>query len=273
MAGFEILAEGTGSNYGSCLINLKNWDERKRSSLEIMNELEEKAQNIKGATIEFFPPPSLPGYGAAGGFECRLEDKAGSGDYKLMESVSREFVKELNKRPELSNAFTFYSASFPQYLLKIDYDKAKQKGASIDEALNNLSTLIGSDYETSFIKFDRPYKVMVQALPKFRAMPEDLLKLYTKNDSDEMVPYAAFMRIEKTFGLSEISRHNLYNSSEISGGAAPGYSSGTALKVIEEVAKEKLPKGFGIEWEGISSDESRQGNLAIYIIIITLLFV
>ncbi|MGZ4033966.1 MAG: efflux RND transporter permease subunit, partial [Bacteroidia bacterium] len=114
---------------------------------------------------------------------------------------------------------------------------------------------------------------MVQALPQYRALPDDILKLYVKNDSSQMVPYAAFMKIEKVFGLSEITRHNLYNSSEISGGPAPGYSSGTALKAVEEVAKTKLPKGFGIEWAGISIDESRQGNQAIYIFIISLIFV
>ena len=274
MAGYEILAEGTGSNYGSCLINLKNWDDRKRSTTEIMKELEEKVQNnIKGASIEFFPPPAVPGYGAAGGFECRLLDIASSGDYQKMEAVEKDFVKELNKRPELANAFSFYNASFPQYNLKIDYDKAKQKGVGIDDALNNLSTFIGSDYETSFIKYDRPYKVMVQALPQYREKPEDLLKYYVKNDSGEMVPYAAFMKVENTLGLSEITRHDLYNSAEISGGPAPGYSSGTALSVVEEVAKNKLPKGFGIEWAGISIDESRQGNQAIYIFLISLIFV
>jgi HAE1 family hydrophobic/amphiphilic exporter-1 len=273
MAGYEILSEGTGANAGSCLINLKSWDERKHSTAEVMKELEEKSKNIKGATIEFFPPPAVPGYGAAGGFECRLLDKAGSGDFKKMETVSKDFVAELNKRPELSNVFTFYSASFPQYLLKMDSDKAKQKGIKIDDALNNLSTFIGSDYETSFIKYDRQYKVMVQALPQYREQPQDLLKLYAKNEEGEMVPYSAFMKMEKVFGLSEITRHNLYNSSEVSGGPAPGYSSGTALKAVEEVAKTKLPKGFGIEWAGISIDESRQGNQAIYIFLISLIFV
>lgn len=273
MAGYEILSEGTGSNAGSCLINLKSWEDRKHSMLEVMKELEEKAKNIKGATIEFFPPPALPGYGAAGGYECRVVDKGGSGDFKLMETASKNLVAELNKRPELSNNFTFYSASFPQYLLKLDNDKAKQKGIKIDEALDNLSTFIGSNYETSFIKYDRQYKVMVQALPSYREQPEDLLRLYTKNEEGEMVPYSSFMHMDKVFGLSEITRHNLYNSSEVSGGPAPGYSSGTALKVVEEVAKKSLPKGFGIEWAGISIDESRQGNQAIYIFLISLIFV
>ncbi|HEY6163006.1 MAG TPA: efflux RND transporter permease subunit, partial [Bacteroidia bacterium] len=125
----------------------------------------------------------------------------------------------------------------------------------------------------SFIKFDRQYKVMVQALPQYREKPEDLLKLYVKNDRGEMVPFSAFMTLQKVYGLSEITRHNLFNSSEISGGPAPGFSSGTALQVVKEVAKNKLPKGFGIDWAGISIDEVRQGNQAIYIFLVCLAFV
>ena len=238
-----------------------------------MEELEEKSKDITGATIEFFQPPAVPGYGAAGGFELRLMDKAGSGDYKKMETVSRDFVNALNKRPELSSVFTFYSASFPQYMLRIDNDIAQQKGVTIENAMNTLNTLVGSNYETSFIKFDRQYKVMVQALPQYRALPEDILKLYVKNDKDEMVPFSAFMKIEKVYGLSEITRHNLYNSSEISGSAAPGYSSGSALKAIAEVAKSSLPRGFGIDWAGISKDEVSRGNQAMYIFLICLVFV
>jgi len=186
--------------------------------------------------------------------------------------VNNDFVSALNKRPELSSTFSFYSASFPQYMLNVDNEIAQQKGVTIDNAMNTLSTLIGSNYETNFIRYDRQYKVMVQASPEYRALPEDLLKLYVKNDKGEMVPFSAFMKIEKVYGLSEITRHNLYNSSEISGGAAPGYSSGTAIKAITEVAQ-KLPRGFGIDWAGISKDEVDQGDTAIYIFIISLVFV
>ncbi|ANH81074.1 multidrug transporter AcrB [Niabella ginsenosidivorans] len=272
-AGYEILSEGTGSNSGSVLINLKDWSKRKHTMQEVMEELEEKTKNIKGATIEYFPPPAVPGYGAAGGFELRLLDKAGTGDYHLMERVSKDFVKELNKQPELSSVFTFYSASFPQYLLSVDNDKAQQKGINTDDAMDNLSTLVGSNYETGFIKFDRPYKVMVQALPQYRQLPEDIFKYYIKNKRDEMVPYSAFMTMQKTYGLSEITRYNMYNSSEVSGGPAPGISSGTAIDVINKVAKEKLPRGFGIDWSGISKDETGRGHQAIYIFIISLVFV
>lgn len=273
LAGYEILTEGTNANTGTCLINLKSWEERSRSSQEIIEELEEKSEKLTGANIEFFQPPAVPGYGAAGGFELRLLDKSGSGDYQKMEQVSRDFVKELSKRPELGSVFTFYSASFPQYLLKIDNDKAEQKGVSIANAMENLSTLIGSNYETSFIKYDRPYKVMVQSLPQYRALPEDLMSLFVKNEEGEMVPYSAFMTMEKTYGLSEITRHNMYLSAEISGAPAEGYSSGAAIAAINEVAKQKLPRGYGIDWAGISKDEVARGNEAIFIFAVCLGFV
>lgn len=273
LAGYEVLTEGTGANSGTCLINLKDWQDRKVSAQQLIEELEEKAKNIPGATIEFFQPPAVPGYGAAGGFELRLLDKAGSGNYQLMEKVSRDFVKELNKRKELSSVFTFYSASFPQYMLRIDNDLAQQKGVTIDNAMNTLSTLIGSNYETNFIKYDRQYKVIVQALPQYRALPDDILKLYVKNSRDEMVPFSAFMKMEKVYGLSEITRHNMYNASEISGSAAPGYSSGEAINTINEVAKKTLPRGFGIDWAGISKDEVSRGNEAIFIFLVCLGFV
>lgn len=273
LAGYEILTEGTGANSGTCLINLKDWTERKHSVQEIIAELEEKSKDITGANIEFFLPPAVPGYGAAGGFELRLLDKAGSGDYKKMETVSKDFARELEKRKELTSIFSFYSASFPQYMLQVDNDIAQQKGVSIENAMNTMSTLVGSNYEISFIKFGRQYKVMVQAAPEYRALPEDILKLYVKNDKDQMVPFSAFMKLEKVYGLSEITRHNMYNASEISGSAAPGYSSGEAIKVINEVAAKTLPRGFGIDWAGISKDEVAQGNQAIYIFLICLGFV
>jgi HAE1 family hydrophobic/amphiphilic exporter-1 len=273
LAGYEVLTEGTGANSGTCLINLKSWEDRKNSVQDVIAELEKRSEDIRGATIEFFQPPAVPGYGAAGGFELRLLDKAGSGDFKKMETVTKDFVKELNKRPELASVFTFYSASFPQYMLRIDNDIAQQKGVTIENAMNTLSTLVGSNYETNFIKFDRQYKVMVQASPEYRALPQDILKLYVKNDRDEMVPFSAFMKMDKVYGLSEITRHNMYNASEISGSAAPGYSSGAAIDVIKEVALKTLPRGFGIDWAGISKDEVSRGNEAIYIFLICLGFV
>jgi len=273
LAGYEILSEGTSSNTGTCLINLKDWSERKHNVQQTIEELEEKTKDIAGASIEFFQPPAVPGYGAAGGFELRLLDKSGTGDYKKMETVNKEFVAELNKHKELTSVFSFYSASFPQYLLRVDNDIAQQKGVTIDNAMNTLSTLIGSNYEISFIKYGRMYKVIVQAAPQYRALPEDILKLYVKNNRDQMVPFSDFVTMEKVYGLSENTRHNMYTSSEISGSAAPGYSSGEAIDLIKKIAEEKLPRGYGIGWAGISADEVAQGNQAIYIFLICLGFV
>lgn len=273
LAGFEILTEGTGANSGTCLVNLKTWDERQHSANEILKELEEKSKDITGATLEFFQPPAVPGYGAAGGFELRLIDKAGSGDYRKMETVNNDFVKELSKRPELASVFSFYSASFPQYMMRVDNDIAQQKGVSLENAMNTLSTLVGSNYEISFIKYDRQYKVIVQTSPEYRALPEDIMKLYVKNNRDEMVPFSAFMHMEKVYGLSEITRHNMFNASEISGQSGKGYSSGQSIKAIQEVAEKNLPRGYGIDWAGISKDEVGRGNEAIYIFLICLLFV
>ncbi|WP_316738903.1 efflux RND transporter permease subunit [Pedobacter aquatilis] len=273
LAGYEVLTEGTGSNSGTCLINLKDWKDRKNSAQDVIRELEEKSKDLPGATVEFFQPPAVPGYGAAGGFELRLVDKAGNNDYVQMEKVSKDFVKELNKRPELQSVFTFYSASFPQYMVNIDNDKAQQKGVTPEKALETLSDLIGSNYETNFIKFGRQYKVIVQALPQYRALPQDVMKLYVKNDKDQMVPFSSFMTMDKVYGLSEITRHNMYNSAEINGSQAVGYSSGEALKAVEEVAKKTLPRGYGIDWAGISKDQATRGNEAIYIFLICLGFV
>ena len=273
LAGYEILSEGTSANSGSCLINLKSWKDRKHSAKEIIDDLEKKCQTITDADIEFFQPPSIPGYGAASGFELRLLDKTGNNDYHQMEKVSKDFVKALNKRPEIGSAFTFYSASYPQYMLRLNNDIAEQKGVTIGSAMDNLSTMIGSDYETGFIRFGKPYKVIVQASPQYRAFPENLLGLTVKNDQGEMVPYADFMQLQKVYGMSEITRHNLYNSAEVTGSPAPGYSSGQAIKAIEQVAQKNLPHGFDYDWAGISKDEVDQGNQAILIFAVCLIFV
>lgn len=272
LAGINVLSDGTGATYGTCLINLKDWSKRGQSVNEIMGLLSEKTKHIKDAKIEYFPPPAVPGYGNASGFELRLLDKTG-GDLKKMEEVTNQFLKDLTDRPEIENAFTIFDASFPQYMLYVDNDKAAQKGISIENAMSTLQTLIGSEYATNFIRFGQMYKVMVQALPQYRALPEDILKQYVKNKEGEMVPFSAFLRVERVFGLEQVTRYNMYNSAEVNGEASPGYSSGSAIAAIQQVAKEKLPRGYAIDWAGISRDEVQTGNQAIYIFIICLLFV
>lgn len=271
IAGYEVLTEGRGSNAGTCLINLKPWSERKHTMNEIIYELEEKAKAIPGATIEFFDPPAVPGFGAAGGFALQLLDKTG-GDYVQLEEVKNEFMSALEKRKELTGLFTFFSSNYPQYEIEFDNELAMQKGVSIGNAMNTLSIFVGSTYELGFIKYQRFFKVFVQAAPEYRKLPSDIMKLYVKNDRDEMVPFSAFMRMTKKQGANEINRYNMYNTAAIRGAPAKGYSSGEAITAIKEVAK-TLPHGFDIDWAALSYDEVRRGNEAIYIFLIVLVFV
>lgn len=272
LAGYEILTEGRGSNAGTCLINLKDWDERKHSVKEIIEELEEKTQDL-GAVVEYFEPPAVPGYGSSDGFSLRLLDKNPSVDYQEFDKVNIDFMEALEKRKELSGLFTFYAANYPQYEIEIDNKKAMQKGVSIGTAMENLNVLIGSTYEQGFTRFNTFFKVYTQSSPEYRKLPSDILDLYVKNDKDEMVPYSSFVTLKKTQGPNEITRFNLYTSSSIRGVPAPGYTTGDAIDAIREVASQNLPTGYDIAWEGLSYDEASRGNEAIYIFVVVLIFV
>lgn len=272
LAGYEILTEGRGSNAGTCLINLAEWDKRSRSIKQIIEELEEKTKDL-GAIVEFFEPPAVPGYGSSDGFSLRMLDKGSDVDYHEFDKVNTEFMENLKKRKELTGLFTFYAANYPQFELIIDNKLAMQKGVSIGKAMENLNVLIGSTYEQGFIRFNNFYKVYTQVDPLYRKLPTDILNLYVKNNRDEMVPYSAFMKMKKTQGPNEITRFNLYTSSSIRGVPSPGYTSAEAIKAIQEVAATTLPKGYDIAWEGLSYDEVRRGNEALYIFIVVLIFV
>ncbi|HAK77198.1 MAG TPA: hydrophobe/amphiphile efflux-1 family RND transporter [Runella sp.] len=273
LSGFSLMTDGAGASFGMGMMNLKPWESRKESVDDVIALLSEKTKHIKDADIQFFPPPAVPGYGNASGFEFRLQDRTGSGNLQAMEKVTKAFIEELNKRPEVVNAFTSYDASFPQYLIHVDNEKAAQKGVSIDNAMNNLQSLIGSFYATNFIRFGQMYKVMVQASPEYRMQPEDILKLYVKNTEGEMVPYSAFVKTERVYGPEQLTRYNMFTAAMINGDAAPGFSSGDAIRAIQEVAAQKLPKGYTYEWSGMTRDEILSGDQAIYIFIICLIFV
>ncbi|MEP5255109.1 efflux RND transporter permease subunit [Winogradskyella rapida] len=272
LAGYEIMTEGRGSNAGTCLINLESWSDRHHSVHEIMEELEEKTKDL-GAVIEYFEPPAVPGFGSSGGFALRLLDKTNSTDYHHFENINKKFMEALSEREELSGLFTFYSANYPQYELKINNKIAMQKGVTIGKAMENLNILIGSTYEQGFIRFGRFFKVYTQAAPEYRRLPTDLDKLFVKNEEGEMVPYSAFMSIEKKLGPNEITRYNLYNSASIRGLPASGFTSDDAINAIKEVAAKELPRGYDIAWEGLSFDEASRGNESIYIFIVVLVFV
>jgi hydrophobic/amphiphilic exporter-1 (mainly G- bacteria), HAE1 family len=273
LAGFEILTQGRGSNSGTILINMKPWDKRHHTAKEIIAELEEKVKDIPGAAIEFFDPPAVPGYGAAGGIALQLLDKNNTIDYERLGKVTEKFMADLEKRKELTSLFTFYRTDYPQYELVIDNQLAMQKGVTIKKAMDNLSLMVGSTYDLGFIKFGRFFKVFVQASPEFRKDPSDILKFYVKNDYGEEVPYSAFMTIKKAQGIYEVNRYDMYTTASIRCDPAKGYSSGEAIEVIKEVAKNTLPKGYDIDWAGLQKDEVRRGNEAIYIFLVVLMFV
>jgi HAE1 family hydrophobic/amphiphilic exporter-1 len=272
LAGYEILTEGRGSNAGTCLINLKDWSERDKSVHEIIEELEEKTKNF-GAVIEYFEPPAVPGYGAASGLALRLLDKTDSTDYHQFDKINQEFMAALAKRKELTGLFTFYAANYPQYELQIDNKLAMQKGVSIGKAMENLNILIGSTYEQGFIRFNNFFKVYTQAAPEFRRYPSDILNYYVKNEDGEMVPYSAFMKLDKRQGPNEITRYNLYNSATIRAAPAKGYTTDEAIKAVQQVARATLPRGYDIGWEGLSFDEAQRGNEAVIIFAVVLIFV
>lgn len=272
LAGYEIMTEGRGSNAGTCLINLKEWSDREHTVKEVMEELEEKTKGL-GATVEFFEPPAIPGFGSAGGFTMRLLDKNTDTDYQEFDKINKQFMADLGKREELTGLFTFFAANYPQYELEFDTDLAMQKGVDPGKAMENLNILIGSTYEQGFIKFNRFFKVYVQSDPKYRRLPSDILNLFVKNDQGEMVPYSAFMRLIKGQGPNELTRYNMYNSAAIQGLPAKGFTNAEAIAAIKEVAAETLPKGYDIAWEGLSYDEASRGNESIYIFGIVLFFV
>jgi len=273
LSGYSLITEGAGSSYGMGMINLKPWDERDKSVEEMISLLEDKTKDIDDATIQFFPPPTVPGFGNASGFEVRLLDRTGTGNLVNTANVTNQFITALRKRPEIADAFTGFNATFPQYLIHIDQDIASQKGVTIDNAMNNLQVLIGSYYTSNFLRFGQLYKVMVQAAPQYRTKPEDLLKLLVKNNKGEMVPYSAFTRMERVYGPEQLTRYNMFTAALINGDAAPGYSSGDAIAAISEVAAESLPRGFSIEWSGMTREEVLSGNQAIFIFIVCLVFV
>ncbi|UEG53703.1 efflux RND transporter permease subunit [Mucilaginibacter daejeonensis] len=273
LAGYSLVNEVAGASYGMAMINLKSWDEREESLDDIIRELQKRTRNISDATIQYFPPPTVPGFGNSSGFEIRMLDKSGTGDLQKTAEISNGFIKALNDAPEIENAFSSFDPNFPQYLISVDQHMAAKKGITIDKAMSTLQTLMGSYYASNFIRFGQMYKVMVQASPEFRAKPEDVLQLYVKNDKNEMVPFSTFIKMERVYGPEQLTRYNMYTSAMVNGDAAPGYSSGDAINAIKRIAEEKLPKGYSFEWSGMTREQILSGDQAIYIFIVCLVFV
>ncbi|MCC3158265.1 efflux RND transporter permease subunit [Hymenobacter sp. 15J16-1T3B] len=273
LAGYSLLNEVAGASYGMGMINLKGWDEREESVDDLIAELRKRTAGIRDARIEFFSPPTVPGFGNSSGFELRILDKTGRGDLQQTANATNKFITALAKTPEIGAAFTTFDPNFPQYLIHVDQEMAAKRGVTVDRAMSTLQTLLGSYYASNFIRFGQMYKVMVQAAPNYRAAPEDVLKLYVKNDRGEMVPYSTFLTMERVYGPEQLTRYNMYTSAMLNGDAAPGFSSGEAIAAAERVAKQELPRGFSYEWSGMTREQILSGNQAVYVFLMVIVFV
>ena len=273
LAGYSLVNGVSGASFGMGMVSLKPWDQRTQSADDIIALLKEQTRNISDAKIEFFSPPTVPGFGNSSGFELRVLDQTGRGDLQEIARVTEQFIADLRASPAIANGYTNFDASFPQYMIHVDQDMAAKKGITVERAMKTLQTLIGGSYTSNFIRFGQMYKVMVQALPEYRAKPEDLLELHVKNRKGEMVPYSSFIRLERVYGPEQLTRYNMYTAARVSGTVAPGYSSGDAVEVIKRVAREKLPQGYSFDWAGMTREEVKSGNQAVYIFLVCLVFV
>lgn len=272
LAGYSLLNESAGSSFGMAMISLKHWNDRSSNVNQVIDYLNGNKSSFHDAEIQFFPPPAIPGFGNASGFELRLQDRNNI-SFLNTARVTKLFVDALNEREEIQNAFTNFDPNFPQYLLKVDHDKAAQLGVTVKNSMDALQALIGSYYASNFIRFGQMYKVMVQTSPSFRSQPQDVLKLYVKSDRDEMVPVSSFMTLKRTFGPEQLTRYNMYTSSMINGEPAPGYSTGDAIRAAQQVADKVLPRGYAFEWTGVSREEIKSGGQALAIFLVCLFFV
>ncbi|AHM60369.1 hydrophobe/amphiphile efflux-1 (HAE1) family transporter [Flammeovirgaceae bacterium 311] len=273
LAGYSMVNGVSGASYGMGMISLKPWHERDKSVNDVIAMLRKRTSGITDARIEFSSPPTVPGFGNASGFELRVLDRTGRGDLQKIGEVTQDFITALEAAPEISSGYTNYDANFPQYMIHVDQDMAAKKGVTIEKAMSTLQTLMGGQLTSDFIRFGQMYDVMVQAHPDYRAKPEDVLSLHVKNDKGEMVPFSTFIRLERVYGPEQLTRYNMYTAARVGGTVTPGYSTGDAIKAVQRVASQSLPRGFGFDWAGMTREEVKSGDQAIWIFLICLLFV
>ncbi|MGM9691996.1 MAG: efflux RND transporter permease subunit [Alloprevotella sp.] len=274
ISGYSFIG-GQGPSYGSFIIKLKDWEERgmTESSTIIFANLYLRSREVfKDAQVLFFQPPMITGYGATNGFTLNLQDRTG-GDLNKFYEVAKTFLADLEKRPEIESAQTNFSPDFPQYLIDIDAAKCKRAGISPQTILTTLQGYYGGLYSSNFNRFGKIYRVMVQGERKDRTNIESLYKIKVKN-GNEMAPITEFMTITPTFGPDNISRFNMYTSISINGNPASGYTSGQAIKAIEEVAAQSLPQGYSFEFSGQSREEqSSAGSTTAIVFVLCFVFI
>ena len=274
VTGYSFLA-GQGNSYGTLIIKLKDWKERGKGedANTVIGTLYMQAQSlIKDARVLLFAPPMIPGYSVTNGFEFNLQDKTG-GDLNTFYEVAQEFLGKLKERPEIATAQTSFNPTFPQYMIDIDAAKCKQAGISPNDILTTLQGYYGGIYASNFNRFGKLYRVMIQADPRYRINPESLQNVKIRN-GNEMAPISQFMTLTKVYGPDNIKRFNMFTSMSVNGSPADGYSSGQAIKAIEEVAAQSLPTGYGFEFSGMTREEqSSSGSTTAMIFALCFVFV
>lgn len=272
--GYSFLA-GQGNTYGTFIIKLKDWSERtKEESAEaILGQLYARTgQQIKDGNVMIFQPPMISGYSVTSGFEFQLQDKTG-GDINNFSQIAQDFLAKLNQRPEIQMAYTTFNPTFPQYMVDIDVAKAKQAGTDPSTVLSTLQGYFGGMYISNFNRFGKLYRVMMQAAPDARVSPESLNQIKIRV-GNEMAPITNFVALRRVYGPDIISRFNMYTSISVNGTPNPGYSSGDAIRAIEEVAAETLPQGFGYEFSGMTREEQSTSSSSTAVVFgLCLLFV
>ncbi|OKH37368.1 RND transporter [[Phormidium ambiguum] IAM M-71] len=257
---------GNTPNRGLMFAPLKSWDERQKpeqSVSGILNRIRGGLMGIPQAPVIAVNPPTIPSLGSTGGFVFQLQDKGDrTTDISTLDGIKTELLTRANQTPGLQGVFSTYTANAPQLLIDIDREKAEALQVSTDEIFSTLQTYIGSRYVNDFNAFGRTYRVYVQADQKFRSNPEDIGQLYVRSRQGEMIPLSNLVKITSTTGPQTINHYNLYRSIEINGAAAPGFSSGQAIQIMEKLAAEILPPNMGFEWSGISLEELESGGQA-----------
>lgn len=273
VAGTSLLS-GAGSNNGLGIIILKDWEDRTTPELglrQVIGRIMGQLWTMPDAQVMVFNPPPIPGLGNSSGFEFRLQDSEGRDPMELAQ-VMNGLIYEANQRPELTRVFSTFSANVPQYFLDVDRNKAKAQGVALSDIFTTLQAQLGSMYINDFNQFGRTYRVMIQAETKFRKDPSDLRHYYVRNAEGDMVPLTTLAKLEPILGPTSMNHFNLYRSASITGSAAPGYSSGEAIAVMQELA-ENLPDGYIYEWAGQSKQELEAGDLAPMLFALAIVFV
>lgn len=237
----------------------------------IMGQMYAAAATIPEATIIFFAPPSIPGFGISSGFELSVLDRFG-GSFSELDEVTQDFVRQLSQRPEIQYAASSFNTHYPQYEIQLNVPKAKEAGVSVSSIFSTLQGYIGGIYAANFSRFGKQYRVYVQSMPEDRSRVEDLNSLFVRNDQGQMAPITEFVELKRIYGPQAVTRFNLFNAAEVNGAAAPGYSTGDAINAALEESR-NLPPNFIIDWTGLTREEISAGNQAFFIVVLSVLFV